>query len=66
MTKQATEWIEILHYRILNYPQVRLIYREILYQIDTDIATNIRGSLIEIKDEDSERFSEAVNEVINN
>ncbi|MFP7476946.1 Imm30 family immunity protein [Terribacillus saccharophilus] len=66
ITKQATEWIEILHYRILNHPQVRLIYREVLYQIDTDIATNIRGFLIEIKDEDPERFSEAVNEVINN
>ncbi|WP_257000974.1 Imm30 family immunity protein [Terribacillus saccharophilus] len=66
ITKQATEWIDILHYRILNHPQVRLVYREVLYQIDTDIASNIIGLLIEIKDKNPERFSGAVTEVINN
>lgn len=64
--KQATEWIEILHYRILNQPQVRLVYREVLYEIDTDIAVNIRGLLIKIKDEDPEGFKDAVTNVIKN
>ena len=31
---QAREWVEILHFRILNHPQVRLSYAHVLSLLD--------------------------------
>ncbi|UDB47219.1 MULTISPECIES: Imm30 family immunity protein [Bacillus] len=63
---QASEWIEILHYRILNHPEVRLVYRNVLSKQDPFIVDNIKELLIEIKNEDPDMFSKSVDEVINN
>ncbi|WP_342497862.1 Imm30 family immunity protein [Bacillus sp. FSL L8-0654] len=63
---QAAEWVEILHYRILNHPEVRLVYRNVLSKQDPFIVDNIKDLLIEIKNEDPDMFSKSVDEVINN
>jgi hypothetical protein len=62
---RATEWIEILHYRILNHPQVRIIYSDILSKIEAETSAQIKKLLIDIKNEDPDQFGDAVNEVIN-
>ena len=61
---QAKEWVEVLHYRILNHPQIRLAYGKVLAQLDPSIINIIKGLLLEIKNEDPEMFSKAVDEVI--
>lgn len=60
----AKEWIEILHYRILNHPQIRLVYGNVLSQFDPFITISIKERLIEIKNEDPDMFSEPIDEVI--
>ena len=64
MINSAKEWVEILHYRILNHPQVRLAYGKVLSEFDPSITISIKELLIDIKNEDPDMFSESVNEVI--
>lgn len=61
---QAREWVEILHYRILNHPQVRLSYAHVLSELDESTRSEIIKLLIEIKEEDTEKFGGSVDEVI--
>ncbi|MEB3751159.1 Imm30 family immunity protein [Geobacillus sp. FSL W8-0032] len=58
------EWIEILHYRILNHPQVRMIYAKVLRDIDIKARNIIKDLLEDIKREDPELFSDSVDEVL--
>jgi hypothetical protein len=60
------EWIEILHYRILNHPHVRTIYAKVLGNIDIKTRNIIKGLLRDIKKEDPELFGESVDEVLDN
>ncbi|MCM2989961.1 Imm30 family immunity protein [Bacillus safensis] len=62
---QGAEWVKILHYRILNHPGVRIIYRNVLLKQDPSIVGNIKNLLIEIKNEDADMFSKPVDEVLN-
>lgn len=64
MINQAKEWVKVLHYRILNHSQVRLAYGRVLSQLDSSIVVTIKNLLIEIKNEDPEMFSKAVDEVV--
>ncbi|VXC56373.1 conserved hypothetical protein [Bacillus sp. 349Y] len=64
MITSAKEWAEILHYRILNHPQVRSVYEKVLLGLDPSITLSIKELLIDLKKEDPDLFSESVNEVI--
>ena len=64
MMSGAQDWIEIIHYRILNNPQIRTVYGKVLSQFDISITSSIKELLLEIKNEDPDMFSESVNEVI--
>ncbi|ARC72535.1 MULTISPECIES: Imm30 family immunity protein [Bacillus] len=64
LLSRAEEWVEILHYRILNHPEVRLAYRNVLSKLDSSIVVNIKDLLTEIKNEDPDMFSVSVDEVI--
>jgi hypothetical protein len=60
------EWVEIIHYRILNHPLVRKIYAKVLKNIDNKTRSIIKNLLKDIKEEDPDMFGESVDEVLNN
>lgn len=60
----SKEWMEILHCRILNHSRVRSVYRKVLTNVDPLTADVIKGFLVEIKKEDPDIFSDAVDEVL--
>ncbi|GAC40800.1 Imm30 family immunity protein [Paenibacillus popilliae] len=62
----AKEWMEILHYRILNHPQVRLAYGIALSQIDITARNTVIDLLKGIKKEDPNMFTISVDEVLAN
>lgn len=61
---RAREWIEILHYRILNYEQVRRMYGSVLSKLDAKTKVIIINLLRDIKNEDPNMFSNSVDEVL--
>jgi len=61
---QAREWVEILHFRILNHPQVRLSYSHVLSLVDDFTRNEVIKLLTEIKAENTEQFGGSVDEVI--
>lgn len=61
---RAREWMEILHYRLLNHPQVLLVYGRVLSKMDVHTKKVIIDLLNEIKNEDPHLFGNAVNEVL--
>ncbi|PRT00481.1 Imm30 family immunity protein [Bacillus wiedmannii] len=64
MMSGAKYWVEIIHYRILNDPQIRTVYGKVLSQFDLSITSSIKELLLEIKNEDPDMFSKSINEVI--
>lgn len=60
----ASEWMEILHYRLLNHRQVRLIYGRVLSKMDVHTKKVISALLSEIKNEDPHLFGNFVDEVL--
>lgn len=61
---RAREWMEVLHYRILNHEQVRRIYGRVLAKLDEKSKEIIINLLNDIKSEDPEVFSNSVEEVL--
>lgn len=61
---RAREWMEILHYRILNHEQVRKMYGSILSKLDDKTKGIIINLLRDIKNEDPNMFSHSVDEVL--
>jgi len=61
---RAREWMEVLHYRILNHEQVRIIYGSVLSKLDDRTKEIIINLLRDIKSEDPNMFSDSVNEVL--
>lgn len=61
---RAKEWIEVLHYRILNHEQVRRIYGEVLAKLDAKTKGVIVNFLNDIKTEDPKLFASSVDEVL--
>ncbi|WP_377887525.1 Imm30 family immunity protein [Alkalihalobacillus sp. R86527] len=60
----AKEWMEVIHYRILNHPEVRLVYGKVLSKIDLSIRLQIIDLLNDIKNEDPDMFGNSVDEVM--
>ncbi|TXL66791.1 hypothetical protein FHP05_05285 [Cerasibacillus terrae] len=61
---RAREWMEVLHYRILNHEQVRKIYGSVLSKLDDKTKEIIINLLRDIKSEDPIMFSNSVDEVL--
>lgn len=61
---RGREWMEILHYRILNNEQVRGVYGNILSKLDVNRRDVLIKLLNEIKNEDPDMFSNSVSEVL--
>lgn len=61
---RAREWMEVLHYRILNHEQVRRIYGSVLSKLDDKSKEIIINLLRDIKSEDPNMFSNSVDEVL--
>lgn len=62
---RAEEWMEVLHYRILNHEQVRITYGKVLSKMDIKTKEIIINLLTNIKDEDPDMFGNSVDEEIN-
>lgn len=60
---RAREWMEVLHYRILNHEQVRIIYGNVLSKLDDKTKEIVINLLKDIKSEDPNMFSNSVDEV---
>lgn len=60
----AREWVEILHYRILNHPEDREIYSRVLQNLDENLRLTIVGLLEDISKENPDKFQKAVDEVL--
>nr|WP_138224741.1 Imm30 family immunity protein [Paenibacillus algicola] len=61
---RAREWMEVLHYRILNHEQVRKVYGSVLSKLDDNSKETIINLLWDIKSEDPDMFSNSVDEVL--
>jgi hypothetical protein len=61
---RAEEWMEILHYRILNHEQVRITYGKVLSKMDIETKEIIINLLTNIKGEDPDMFGNSVDEVL--
>ncbi|WP_062050326.1 Imm30 family immunity protein [Bacillus sp. JCM 19034] len=61
---RAREWMEVLHYRILNHEQVRRVYGNMLSKLDDNSKEIIINLLRDIKSEDPDMFSNSVDEVL--
>ena len=61
---RAEEWMEVLHYRILNHEQVRITYGKVLSKMDNKTKEIIINLLTNIKDEDPDMFGNSVDEVL--
>ncbi|GGB49979.1 hypothetical protein F3157_11625 [Virgibacillus dakarensis] len=60
---RAEEWMEVLHYRILNHPKVRVAYGRVLSKLDVQTRKIIIELLNDIKNEDPDMFGGSVDEV---
>ncbi|WP_236347572.1 Imm30 family immunity protein [Paenibacillus plantiphilus] len=64
MLSHAKEWVEILHYRILNHPQERKNYAHVLLMLDESARNEIVKLLTDIKEAKSGKFGSYVDEVL--
>ncbi|WP_079528133.1 Imm30 family immunity protein [Halobacillus hunanensis] len=61
---RAEEWMEILHYRILNHEQVRRKYGSVISKLDGRTKEMVINLLRNIKSEDPNTFGNPVDEVL--
>ncbi|UTR15698.1 Imm30 family immunity protein [Salipaludibacillus sp. LMS25] len=62
---RAREWMEFLHYRILNHEQVRRVYGSMLSKLDDKRKEIVINLLKDIKSKDPAMFGDFVDEVLN-
>jgi len=60
----ASEWVQILHIRILNSPEELNKYAIVVKNLDNDIKNKIFQVMIKIKEEKAEKFSNKVNKFL--
>jgi len=61
---RAREWMEILHYRILNHEQVRKIYGNVISKLEIKTKATVINLLRDIKSEDPNMFGNSVDEIL--
>ncbi|UTR16768.1 Imm30 family immunity protein [Salipaludibacillus sp. LMS25] len=60
---RAREWMEFMHYRILNHEQVRSVYGRVLSKLDGEKKQVVTNLLEDIKSDDPVMFGGSVDEV---
>lgn len=60
----ANDWMEIIHYRVLNDMQTRNAYRTALSQLSENERTVVLNLLLSIKKEDPDLFGSSVDSII--
>ena len=54
--EKCREWIEIMHFRILNHDEYRKLFAEVLKEINVQVQETIVNLLKDIKNEDPVKF----------
>ncbi|MNY73713.1 hypothetical protein D3C86_2125690 [compost metagenome] len=62
--ENCREWIDILHYRILNHDEYRVVFATVLKDVNKQVQKKTINLLNDIKNEDPEKFEEKVKEVL--
>ena len=61
--EKCREWVEIMHFRILNHDEYRKLFAEVLKEVNVQVQETIVNLLNEIKNEDPVKFKDKVEEV---
>lgn len=61
---RAREWVETMHYRILNHEPTRMVYGQVLTTLDSHTKEVIIKLLCDIRDDNPDQFSGSVDEVL--
>ncbi|MGG3797580.1 Imm30 family immunity protein [Metabacillus fastidiosus] len=61
--EKCREWIEIIHFRILNNDEYRKLFAEVLKEINKQVQDIIVSLLNDIKNEDPVKFADKIEEV---
>ncbi|SEM17300.1 Immunity protein 30 [Paenisporosarcina quisquiliarum] len=61
--EKCREWIEILHFRILNHDEYRRLFGEALKEVDVQNQERVLNLLNDIKNEAPDKFGSKVEEI---
>ncbi|MCM3626258.1 Imm30 family immunity protein [Paenibacillus glycanilyticus] len=62
--ENCREWIDIIHYRILNHDEYRVTFATVLKDVNKEVQKREIAILNDIKNEDPEKFEKKVKEVL--
>ncbi|MED4533245.1 Imm30 family immunity protein [Metabacillus fastidiosus] len=61
--EKCRDWIEIIHFRILNNDEYRKLFAEVLKEVNKQVQDIIVSLLNDIKNEDPVKFADKIEEV---
>ncbi|MEC2078455.1 Imm30 family immunity protein [Metabacillus fastidiosus] len=61
--EKCRDWIEIIHFRILNNDEYRKLFTEVLKEVNKQVQDIIVSLLNDIKNEDPVKFADKIEEV---